>query len=84
MDNAFVMSGSQSLGDLYRILRSFTKRERAIAESLSHRLALQEFCYEVGNAILSSHIIDNENVGMIESAGGASLLLEALQAARIG
>jgi len=33
---------------------------------------------------VSSNIVNDKNAGMIESAGGAGLLLEALQAAGIG
>ena len=33
---------------------------------------------------MSSNIVNDKNVGMIEGTGGAGFLLEALQAARIG
>jgi hypothetical protein len=33
---------------------------------------------------MSSDIVNDQNVGMVEGAGGAGFLLEALQAARVG
>jgi hypothetical protein len=55
-----------------------------IAKALTKGLAVEQLGDEVRRALMSSDVVNDQNVGMIEGAGRAGLLLEALQADRIG
>ena len=53
-------------------------RGHAVAE----RLALQQLGDDVGRAVVLPGVVDGDDVGMVEDAGGPGLLLEAADAVR--
>ena len=83
VDDAFVMRGGQSLGDLARIVDGFARRERGSAQPAPEGLALEQLRHDVRRALVRAHVVDRQDIGMIQLTGRARLLLEAMQPARI-
>ncbi len=79
MDDALVVSGGESIGDLQSVFGNFALRERAGAHFLAERLAFEKFGDEVVDAGLSADVVDGEEIGMVEGAEDARFLFETLQ-----
>ncbi len=80
VDDAFFVRGGKAASDLHAIVNSFAEGQGTAADRLGQGLTFQQFGYEIGNAGVSSHLVDGENIGMIQRSGGPGFLLEAEQA----
>ncbi len=57
----------------------FAGGQRPAAQPLAQRLALEQLGDHVRHAVLHADVVDDEQVGVVEGAGGARLLVEAPQ-----
>src|SRR5262249_32264680 len=51
-----------------------------VADARAKRLAVEELRYDVRRAVVRADVVDAEDVGVIERAGSARLLLESAEA----
>ena len=77
VDDAPLMGGPETLGDLLRVVRGFPLGDRTRCQHLAQRLALQKLHDGEGDAILRSEVEDREDVGMGQRRDRARLALEA-------
>ena len=84
MHDAFFMRVGEAVSDLHAELNCLTQAQWAAPQTLAEGFSFQEFGYQVGRSLVSSHLKDRENVGMAQSGGGFGLDLEALQSIRFG
>ena len=80
MDDASLVGGGEAASGLLRVLARLAGRQGAGGEDLAERAALEELGDEVGSALVLAHVEDGEDVRVVERAGEASLLLEAVEA----
>ena len=64
--------------------RSLLRGSGPRRSEFAQRFAFDQFGDDVGQAVLFADIVDVKNVGVIEGAGGAGLLLKARAAAGVG
>src|SRR5690242_16552305 len=83
MNNSLVMRGSQAVGNLNGVVNNSARMQRAVTQAITNRNALQKFAHQVWNAIRRAHVIDGEDVGVIESASGPRFLFKPAQAVGI-
>ena len=84
VDDALVVRGGEPLRDLARVVDRFARRQRAAHAAAAKRLALEQLRDDVGRAGVGADVVDGQDVRVVELAGGARLLLEAMQRGRIG
>src|SRR6266540_4217247 len=83
VDDAFVMRGGESLGDLACIVDGLATRGRGSAHPAPEGLALEQLRHHVRRTLVRAHVVDRQDIRMIQLTGRACLLLEAMQPARI-
>src|SRR5579863_3053527 len=83
MDDAFVVGGGKRIGELRGEFHKLTSRNGIRAQSLTQTFAFQEFRNEKGHALVLTYEVDGENVGVLQSRCGLSLLAETAQAVGI-
>ncbi len=83
MDDSLFMGRGQAMRNLHRKLDRFASRQRPIPQTVAQRGALQKFRDQIGRALVGADIVDGQNVGMVECAGGASFLFEAAKAVEV-
>ncbi len=79
VNDALVVRSGESMRDLNSVIDGFASRKWAALQGLPQRFADEQFGDEVRRALEDSELVDGEDVGMIESCSGLSLLLEAQQ-----
>ena len=79
MNDALVVRGGQSMGDLDAVVDGFANRERAALQRMTQRFADEQFGDEVRRAVEDSELVDGKDVGVVESRSGLGFLLEAAQ-----
>ena len=84
MDDALLVSGGQALCDLYRVVERCARGNGPVAQSLTQRLALEQFRHDVGHAVVHADVVHREDVRVIQRRSGSRFLLEALKPAGIG
>jgi hypothetical protein len=75
--------GGQALGDLDGVVDRTRERNGAGIDYRAQRPPLQQFRDEIGRVVLAPHVIDGEDVGVIQRGRGARLGLEPAQPLRI-
>src|SRR5579871_5373769 len=80
MDDSFFVGGRQSVRDLHSVFGRLAKGKGPAAQNLAQCLALQELRDYVGQTCVRSHLINDEDVGMIQRGGSPSFLLKAQKA----
>ena len=75
--------GDQSLRDLERIIGCLAGRQWALRQALAQRLAFQQLGNDIRTGAFDTDVVNRNNVGVIQSGGGASLKLESAQVVRI-
>ena len=83
VDDALVVRGGEPLGDLARVVDGLARRQRAAVQAAAQRFAFEQLRDDVGRAVVDADVVDGQDVRVIELPGGARLLLEAMQPARI-
>ena len=84
VDDPLLVGHRQTPGDLHAVIRSLGRigsapRDRlCLSDSPSSKLSDQ-----VGSAALAAHVIDNQDVGMVQLPGRLGFLLEPPQPARV-
>ena len=78
------MRRAESARDLERDLDRLPGRQSAATQPRAERLSLQELGDEIGNALVDAHVVDHEDVRMIQLPRHAGLVLEPAQAVGIG
>src|SRR5262245_10943501 len=79
MDDAFGVSGGQSLGDLPRKIHRFSWSDCALLYQLAQLFALEQFGDDIGRAFMRADVVNREDVRVAERRGGAGFLFEAAQ-----
>src|SRR5437016_1819465 len=79
VNDALVVRGGQSMGDLDAVVDGFANRERAALQRMTQRFADEQFGDEVRRAVEDSELVDGKDVGVAESRSGLGFLLEAAQ-----
>src|SRR5438105_4093794 len=79
MDDPFPMRRGQPTDDLLRIVDHLAQRELTLLQTITQLFTLEQFRYDVRRTIVNADVEDDENVWMIERAGGLCLLLKAIQ-----
>src|SRR5688500_10037600 len=69
----------EALGDLARPVERPAQRRRTTLEPGAQALSVEELRHQVRRAVSRSQVVEDEDVGMIEGARRARLLLEAAQ-----
>ena len=83
MDQAGVVRGFQSRGDLHRDRTGFEGRDRAALETLREVFALDEFHHEEANAVALLEAIDGGDVRVLQARERSGFALEAGLAFRV-
>jgi hypothetical protein len=84
MDDSLLVRGGETVGDLDSVVDDAAQREGAALEALAEGLAVKQLGYEIGHAVGGSHLVDDEDIGMIECGDCSCFLLEAAQAVGVG
>jgi hypothetical protein len=84
VDDPFLMSGRERLGDLAGDLESPARRHRAGRHRHPQRLALEELADGIANAARLPHVEESQDVGVRQRGDRAGLRLEARQRALVG
>src|SRR5262249_49408965 len=83
MDDAFGMSGGQSLGDLPRVINGLSRSDWSLLYRRAQLFAFEQLGDEIGRAFILADVVNREDVRVIERRGCKRLLLEAAQAIRV-
>ena len=83
MDDAEVVRGRQPLRGLARVIERFPFGKRPLFQTAAERLAFQQLRDDVRRAAEDARVVDGKDIRMIELAGRARFLLEAMHAAGI-
>ena len=78
------MGPIQGVRDFDSVAQHVLVEERATAESIPESLALEELHDEEVGAVLSTHVKERTDVGMVEAGNGPCFALEALAQVRVG
>src|SRR5262249_21656002 len=79
MHDASLMRRRQTLRDLLRVFDCFLRSDVTCVKMMPQFLHFEQFSHDIRSSVVSSDVINRENVWMIESAGGLGFLLEAAQ-----
>ena len=83
VDDALLVRGGQAPGDLAGVVDGLPMRQRRGADARAQRIALEQLGDDVGRAVVGADVVHAEDVGVIERADRARLLLEAAEAIRV-
>ena len=84
VDDRLVVRRGEPVRHLQRVVHGLARGDRARPQALAQRLALEQLGDEVGSALVVPHVVDDEDVRVVEEPGGAGLVLEAVAARRVG
>ncbi len=77
--DAFVVREREPIRNLRHDVDDFFRREHhAGVENFAQRLSIEEFHRDVGNGVALSHVVDRDDVGMVEPPCGPRFAIEAL------
>ncbi len=80
MDNALGVRRSQPAGNLFRVIDGLYHRKLAAFQATAERFALEQFGDEIGFVpIAAANVVNRQDVGMIERAGGLRFDVKAPQ-----
>jgi hypothetical protein len=80
VEDASGMRGSEASSDLRAILEGFARRDWPLLESVAQRLSFQQLEHNVVDAALHAHVVDGQDVRMIEGRHRHGFLLETPEA----
>ncbi len=84
VDDPAAVRRRQAAGDLHRVFDRLARRQRPVGHQLLQRLPLEQLLDQVRLPVVDAEVVDREDVGVVQRAGGARLVLEAAQALRVG
>ena len=73
MDDAAGVRGCQSARNLHGVVDRLSPGDGAVPQTVAEGFTVEQFRDDVRNAALASHVVDHQQVGMVEGAGGLSL-----------
>ena len=76
MPDALRMGGAKRVGNLHPIVGGFEESQRSAVEARPERLPFQQLGHNVGNAGFDTDVVHDDDIGMIQAAGGARLTAE--------
>jgi len=79
MDDSACVGGGQALGDLHSDLDRLAIGNRATAHPLAQVLPLEQLRHHERGTREGADVVDDQDIGVVELAGGTSLELEATQ-----
>src|SRR5215467_13034211 len=83
MNNPLLMRRSEATRGLDSVINRFAARQRAVQEFLTQRAAFKQLCHQIWHSLMCTHLVDGDDVRMIEGCGGPCLLLKTPQTLRI-
>lgn len=84
VDDAVLVRCRQPLRHLDGYIQRPARWQSPTRQPRPQRFALQQFRNQIGHAILCAHVINRQQVGVVQGAGGPRFLLEAPQAFAVG
>ena len=84
MDDAALVGGGDRGGHLARIVDGFPHRQRAVAEPITQRYAVDQLGDQIRCDALEPDVVQREDVRMAQRGNGARLALEAGHRIRVG
>jgi len=75
----FSWGSGEGAGERNGYFEGLGDREATRAQVLAHALAFQELGDDVGQAVMSTDVVDGQDVGVIEGSGGSGFTLEAFE-----
>ncbi len=84
MHDAALVARRESAGDLSRKAERFANGQRPAADPLTERLSLEKLGDDVRGGTVDAHIVDGEDVRMVEAASRSCFLFEPASPFRIG
>src|SRR5438034_4366821 len=83
MDNASFMGGGERARHLNRHVDSFTDLDSPAHQTLTQRLAFDQFAGNVMSCVILADLVNRQDIWMIEPNQGTRFLLKPLQALRV-
>jgi hypothetical protein len=84
MHDPALVGGGETAADLRGVRETLSERERSGGEAFPQRFPLEKFAHEVGRTVMTTDVMDRQEVRVVEAAEGARLPLEALQPLGVG
>jgi hypothetical protein len=72
MDDAFLVRCCQPARDLLGKFNRLAYRHGTGAQTIPKRLAFQKLGHDIGRALVLAEVVNGQNVGMVQSGGGAA------------
>ena len=80
MNDAAAVRVSQAIAGLHDVSQLFYDGDFPVAgDDLIERLAVEELHHQIGIALMIAQVIDDDDVGVLQHAGGFGLTVEALE-----
>jgi hypothetical protein len=79
VDDAAVVGGGEAARHLASVVDGLARGQRRAVDPVAQCLPVEQLRDHVGRALVRPYVVDGDDVGMVERAGGAGLLLEAAQ-----
>jgi hypothetical protein len=76
MNDAIFVGGVQPTSDLHGVIDCCAHRQWAPLQLLTQGLPLQKFGHDVRDAVLTAHLMDSKNIGMVQGRGRFGFLLK--------
>ena len=84
MNDAVFVGGVQPVSDLHGIVDCGAYRQGTAPQLLAQGLSLQKFGHDVRDAVLPAHLMDGENVGVVQGRRRFGFLLKPAETLRVG
>ena len=84
MNDAFLVGGDEPAADLNAAVDRLLEREGPPLQALTQRLADEQLRDDEGCSVVHTHVVNGEDVWVVEGSGGSSLEIEAPQPVGIG
>src|SRR5580658_389798 len=84
MNYSLIVCGGQAIHQLHRQLDGFARRHSGRRNALAQSLAFQQFGNDEMNAIHIAHIVNRNDIGMVQGSHRPRFLLESAQTVGIG
>ena len=83
MDDAFGMSGIESVGNLDGKRKRFVKRKRTAGDGVFESAAIEKLHDDEGMCVVFADFVDGANVGVIQGRGGLRFALKAFESLQV-
>ncbi len=76
MDDLCLMGLAETLADLNRQIYDFVYGKLFLLDNIPQRFPLHILHNDVGSALILAHLVDGDDIGMLQYRGGVGLTLE--------